>query len=158
MGRKYTASYAANAQTTAIGFEILAPSDSIVVVHSVRAWQTTELGDAAEEILALTFTRGIGSVTSGSGGATPDVHPIDDGDAAFGGTVECRNTTVLAAGSGTLEVMDRDGWNVRVPYVRIYTPEERPIIGPSEYWEFQIAAPADSTTIGVSVTFEEWGG
>jgi hypothetical protein len=159
MGRMYTASYSPNAQTSAFdAFELLAPSDSILVIHSIRLWQTTELGDAAEEVLTLTMTRGIGSVTSGSGGTTPDIHPHDDGDAAFGGTIEARNTTQLAVGTGTLEVLDRDGWQLRMPYLRVYTPEERPVISPGDYWALGVSAPGDSTTIGASITFEEIGG
>lgn len=159
MGRMYTASFAPTAQTAAVdAFELLAPSDSILRIHRIRLWQTTDLGDAAEEVLNVTMTRGTGSVTSGSGGATPDIHPLDDGDSAFGGTIECRNTTQLAVGTGTLEVLDRAGWNIRIPFELVYTPEERPIITPGDYWALGVSAPADSVTWGGSITFEELGG
>ena len=159
MGRLHKASFAPTAQTVAVdAFELLAPTDSILRIHSFRIWQTTELGDAAEEVLTVTETRGIGTVTSGSGGATPDIHPVDDGDAAFGGTIEARNTTQLAAGTGTLEILDRRGWNIRVPLEVIFTPEERPVIGPGEYYAIGVSAPADSVTWGASITFEEIGG
>lgn len=159
MGRMYSASFAPNAQTVATdAFELLAPTDSILRIHEFHIWQITELGDAAEEVLTITETRGIGSVTSGSGGTTPDIHPLDDGDSAFGGTIECRNTTQLAVGTGTLEVLMRRGWNVRVPLDVIFTPETRPVIGPGEYYAIGVAAPADSTTWGASIVFEEIGG
>lgn len=159
MGRMYSASFAPTAQTVAVdAFELLAPSDSVLKVHEYHIWQTTELGDAAEEVLTVTETRGTGSVASGSGGTTPDIHPVDDGDSAFGGTIEARNTTQLAVGSGTLEVMMRRGWNVRVPLDVIFTPETRPTISPGDFWALGVSAPADSTTWGGSIIFEEIGG
>lgn len=159
MGRMYKASFAPTAQTTAVdAFELLAPSDSVLRIHRFRLWQTSDVGDAAEEVLTLTITRGTGSVASGSGGVTPDIHPIDDGDAAFGGTIEARNTTQLAVGTGTLEVLDRLGWNVRIPHETVYTPEERDTVSPGDYWVLSVSAPTDSVTWGASVVFEEIGG
>ena len=156
MGRMITASFPPTAQTAAHDlFEILAPALVGVKVHSLRIWQTTELGDAAEETLNLTFTRGVGAVTSGSGGTTPDIHQVDNDDAAGGSTVEARNTTQMAAGSGSLEIVDRDGWMIRQPYSRIYTPEERPKIKAGERLAIGLSAPADSTTIGAAITYEE---
>jgi hypothetical protein len=159
MGRMYTASFAPTAQTAAVdAFELLAPGDSILRVHRIRLWQTTDLGDAAEEVLNVTMTRAMGSFSSGSGGTTPDIHPHDDGDSAFGGTIEARNTTQASVGTGTLEVLDRAGWNIRIPFELVYTPEERPVITPSDTWVLSVSAPADSVTWGASITFEEIGG
>lgn len=159
MGRMYVANFTGTAFTAAFdAFEILAPSAKVVKIHGWELFQTTELGDAAEEILRIETTRGVGSVTSGSGGATPTAQPIDNGDGAFGGTVESNNTTRMAAGTGSLEVLTQHGWNVRVPLMRIYTPEERPVITPGERWTLGCAStPADSITVGGTVTFEEIG-
>lgn len=160
MGRMYTAQVSAVAITAAQDlFEIAAPADAVVVVHNWTVFQTTDTGDAAEEILRIETVRGVGTVTSGSGGTTPTAQPISDGDAAFGGTVEANNTTRLAAGTGTLETLGQYGWNVRIPYTHVYTPEERPVISPSNRWTLSLpAAPADSLTTSAMVTFEEIGG
>jgi len=156
----YTAQVSAVAITAAQDlFEILAPSDAIVVVHGFSLFQTTDVGDAAEEILRLETVRGVGSVTSGSGGSTPTPQPLQDGDAAFGGTVEANNTTRMAAGTGTLETLGQIGWNVRIPMVHYYTPETRPILSPGNRWTLSLpAAPSDSLTTSATVWFEEIGG
>lgn len=160
MGRMYTAVFKSTAVTAAQDlFEIAAPSDSVVVVHSWGLFQTTETGDAQEEMLLLTTNRGVGTVTSGSGGATVTPQPISDGDAAFGGTVERNNTTQMAAGTGSLEELEVLAWNIRVPMEKIYTPETRPVISPGNRWTLEMeSTPADSITMHGTVTFEEIGG
>lgn len=160
MGRFYTATFKSIAVTAAQDlFEIAAPSDAVVVIHEWGLFQTTELGDAAEEQLLLTTNRGVGTVTSGSGGAAVTPQQIEDGDSAFGGTVERNNTTVMAAGTGSLEELEIFGWNIRVPLQRIYTPETRPVISPGNRWTLELeSVPADSITMHGFVTFEEIGG
>lgn len=160
MGRMYVAQVSAVAVTAAQDlFEIAAPSDAVVVVHGWEVFQTSDVGDAAEELLRLETTRGVGAVTSGSGGTTPTAQPVQDGDTAYGGTVEANNTTRMAAGSGSLETLAQHGWNVRAPLERIYTPETRPVISPGGRWTLALpAAPADSLTLSASVVFEEIGG
>src|SRR6187399_3083052 len=107
MGRIYTAVSKGIAVTAAQDiFEISAPSDAIVVVHGFELFQATELGDAAEEQLLFTTNRGVGATTSGSGGSSVTPQPREDGDAAFGGTVERNNTSQMAAGSGSLEELE----------------------------------------------------
>jgi len=160
MGRRYTAQVNGVAVTAAQDvFEIAAPADAVVVVHGWSLLQTTDVGDAAEEVLLVSTVRGVGSVTSGSGGSTPTAQPLEDGDAAFGGTVEANNTTRMAAGTGTLETLEQHGWNVRIPLVHFYPPELRPVISPSNRWTLSLpAAPADSITTSACVWFEEIGG
>lgn len=161
MGRLYTAAFKDIAVTAAQDlFEIAAPSDAVVVIHEWFLVQKTETGDAAEEMLLLTTNRGVGTVTSGSGGAAVTPQPISDGDPAFGGVVERNNTTIMVVGTGTLETdLEVHAWNVRVPYARIYTPETRPVISPSNRWTLELeTAPADSITMSGFITFEEIGG
>lgn len=158
MARMYTAVFKNVAVTAAQDlFEILAPTKSIVAIHEFGLFQTTELGDAAEEQLLLTTNRGVGTVTSGSGGATVTSQPINDGDPAFGGTVERNNTTIMAVGTGTLETdLEVMTWNVRVPMTRVYTPEARPIIRAGDRWTLELeTVPADSITMSGYVIFEE---
>lgn len=129
------------------------------MVHDWMIMQTSDVGDAAEEILRLEIVRGVGTVTSGSGGSTPTAQAREDGDTAFGGTVEANNTTRMATGTGTLETLEQYGWNIRMPMEKIYTPECRPVISPSNRWTLALpAAPADSITVSGNITFEEIGG
>lgn len=159
MGRMYTAQFSAVAVTVAQDlFEILAATGKTVVVHEWAVFQTSDVGDAAEEIRRLECVRGVGSVTSGSGGSTPTAQPVCDSDAAAGATVEANNTTRMAAGTGSLETLEQRGWNVRVPYERVYTPETRPVVTPGNRWTVALAqAPADSLDVSGMVTFEEIG-
>lgn len=162
MGRKYTVQV--NAVTVAATtpqdvFEVLAPTDAIVVVHGWQIGQTSDVGDAAEEILGLETVRGVGAVTSGSGGTTPTAQPIEDGDTAFGGIVEANNTTRMAAGSGTLETLEKHLWNIRQSFLMLYTPELRPVISPGNRWTLSLlVGPADALTVSAMLWIEEIGG
>ena len=158
--RLYTVQFNAVAVTVAQDlFEILAPTDAVVKVHEWEVFQTSDVGDAQEEILRLETVRGIGSVTSGSVGSIPTAQPVEDGDPAFGGTVEANNTTRMAVGTGTLETLEQRGWNVRVPLRLVYTPEQRPAISPGNRWTLSLpAAPADSLTVSGILLVEEIGG
>ena len=160
MSRMYTAKFNdVGVTATQDFFEIVAPSDAVVVVHYWTIFQTSDVGDAAEEILRLETVRGVGSVTSGSGGSTVTPQPVSDGDPAFGGVVEANNTTRMVPGSGSSETLEVWGWNVRIPIERIYTPETRPQISPGNRWTLALPfAPSDSLTTHGLVTFEELGG
>jgi hypothetical protein len=136
-------------------FELVAPSDAIVVIHAIELSQSTEVGDAAEEGLSILLKSG--SNTSGSGGTTPTPAPVQLGDAAFGGTCEANNTTKASA--GTIVTHYAWNWNVRAEFVRIFTPEARPILTPSRRCTLELATtPADSVTMSGTLVFEEIGG
>ena len=140
-------------------WEVVAPTDGIVVIHKVVMCQLSDVGDAQEEQLLVEVVRGVGTVTSGSGGSTPTPEPILIGDALFGGTTEANNTTRMAVGTGSLDTMDSMSWNIRDRFELLYLPEERPIIAPGDRWTIALpAAPADSFTgFGSSIVFEEIG-
>lgn len=160
MGRMYHGQVSAVAVTAAQDiFELLAPSDAVLVVHSWSVFQTSDTGDAAEELLRLETVRGVGSVTSGSGGTTVTTQPLSDGDPATGATLEANNTTRMVVGTGSLDTLEQYGWNVRIPMQTIYTPETRPVVSPGNRWTLALpSAPADSLTLSAMVTFEEIGG
>jgi hypothetical protein len=158
MGRIYTATFggvavaATNAQDI---FELVAPSDAIVKIHRITLGQTSDVGDAAEEILRLQLTSG--HTTSGSGGASVTPVPKEPGDAAFGGTVERNNTTQAA--DGTIVEHYNWVWNVRGPFDHVFTPEEAPILSPSRRMCLELpAGPADEITMSGTIVFEEIGG
>jgi hypothetical protein len=162
MGRVYTAQFTEVTVSAAQDFfELLAPADAIVVVHELHLGQDALAGDSNEDILSILLKRGVGTVTSGSGGSVPTAQPVEDGDSAFGGTVEANNTTKMVVGTGTIEQLYAWAWNIRVPFEKIWTPETRPVISPSNRITVELAnAPGATITTGVSgsITFEEVGG
>lgn len=157
MGRIYSVPFGPTAVTTAVDIaEVLAQTDVPVRIHGWHLGQNTELGDAAEEILNIKTIRGVGTVTSGSGGAAGVETPVDDLDAAAVTIVEVLNTTQMLVGTGTLEPLEDFYWNVRVPWDFYYTPETRPRVNPDDRWVLELSdVPADSITLGGVLWFEE---
>ena len=156
MGRKYWVDLTPTAVTVAADLiEITPADDKPIRVLGFNLGQTTDTGDAAEEIISLVWVRG--HTTSGSGGSAPTPRPCDPSDAAAGFTVEVFNTTAASAGTGVN--LARHAWNVRVPIERPYTPEESfgANQGNTTLVLRMAAAPADSLTISGSVLIEELG-
>lgn len=155
-GRVYTVQFNAVAVTAQQDFfEINAPADSVVEILEIGLSQVSEVGDAAEEGLAILLKSG--QTTSGSGGTSPTAVPESLGDAAFGGTCEVNNTT--KATSGTIVTHRVWNWNIRIPFEKVFTPETTKPLSPSARWTVELATtPADSITLSGYVTFKEIGG
>ena len=152
-GRIYTSEFDGVAISVAQDlFSILTPATDIVVVHEVGLSQLTEIQDAEEVMLLLRMRSG--QTTVGSGGSTPAMVPRLLGDSTCGCTVRANDTTI--ASSGTIVQKHSEYWNVRVPYVKIWTPETRPILPPATRWTFELVT-ADAFTAGGYVVFEEIG-
>lgn len=84
--------------------------------------QTTEFGDAAEEIVRVTVLRLPATFTVGSGGnSVTAVASIGSSvDTVWGMTARTNDTTV-ATSSGTTQTLDDMSWNLRnTPYERWY--------------------------------------
>lgn len=158
--RLYTTPISAVAVTVAQDiFEVLAPSDAVVIIHGWTLTQTSDAGDAEEEVLRVETVRGIGAVASGSGGSSVTPRQIELGEASYGGTVETNNTTRMATGSGTLDPLEMYGWNIRIPWTHFYTPELRPVISPGDRWTLSLLdAPADAITLSAQLWLQELGG
>lgn len=156
MGLKYALTFDHTASPAAAfdAFEVTAPSDASVMIHSVFLSQTSDMGDSAAESLKVQFIKGY--TTSGSVGGTAVVNPLETQYPAQGSSCEVMNTTV--ANTGTAVVLHQDGWNIQVPYQYRPTPEERLILSPSQRLVVRIGAPADAITIGGTLIFEELGG
>jgi hypothetical protein len=140
-------------------FEINTATDSVTIIHAVELSQSTELGDAAEEMLPLIFKRANPGSTSGSGGTVPVSNSLESGSSAYGGTTEVNNTTRMAVGTGTIQTLRVDTWNIRMPYLWLPTPEMRPILGINSRFGVELpVAPIDAITMSGTCTFEELGG
>lgn len=139
-------------------FEVLSGTNNTTEIIAIEIEQSTEVGDAQEEGLSLLVKRGVGAVTSGSGGSTLSVQPIDDGDAAFSGVVEGNNTTKMATGSGSIEQLAAWNWNERLPFNKILPPEMRPTINGGDRLTLELATtPADSITMSGTIWLGERG-
>ena len=154
MGRLYSIALSGTAFTTVADLIEIQPADDIpVLIHGFRVWQTTELGDAAEEIIPLAIIRGFTS--SGSGGLSFTPVPKNHRDANAAMTAEIGNTTVASGGTATVPYST--GWNVRAPLEVVFTPEQRIRADQGNttivlrLW----ATPADSITIACSLDVEE---
>lgn len=156
MGRKYWVDMPPVAITVAADlFEITPADDKPIRILALNLHQTSDFGDAQDEVLSVVWVRG--HTTSGSGGTTPTPRPCNPSDAAAGFTVDANNTTQATVGS-TVN-LPRHGWNVRAPLERPYTPDECPEASQANTTLLlrMSAAPADSLTIGGSILVEEFG-
>ena len=160
MGRMYTIPFDSFNSTTADDFfEILVPSDSIMILHEIKVTQSSDAGDAESEQIEFTIKRGVGSITSGSGGASQTPVKMQTGDAAAGITAEVKNTTQASAGTGSLTTLMTINENIHAGLHYLPTPECRLVFSPSEYCIVSITtAPADSLTFDGYAIVEEIGG
>jgi len=133
-------------------FEINAPADSAVVLHSCVITQSSDFGDAASEMLSVLIHRGS---TSGSGGSTPTPTPLSLGDAAFGGTTEANNTAQSTEGT----FLWAESFNIQVGLHYFPTPDMQIVISPSDRLIIELqTAPTDSLTMSGVAIIEELGG
>ena len=154
MGRIYTATFSAQAETVAVDLlEIAAGSGDTCIIHEIGISQGTEIADAEEEMLLLEWKSG--QTTTGSGGNTTSIVPLLLGDPASGAVVKDTNTTLAV--SGTIVTHYSWYWNVRIPFQMIWTPETRPELIPSRRATLEVSAPTDSVTFGGYIVFEERG-
>jgi len=124
-------------------FELLAGTAKPLILLGFEIGQTTELGDAQEEVLTLILKRVTGSPTSGSGGGTGTFVPTAPNDAAAAATLETGNTTKLTG--GTSVELGRIPWQVRVPYLYMEPPEMRDVLDAGTRFVLELATtPADS--------------
>ncbi len=153
MGRKYSASFEEIAVTAAQDlFEVVAPADGAVIIHSVTITQSSDAGDAQAEMLPILIHRG---TATGSGGTSVTASPMSLGDSAFGGTVEANNTSQSVEGT----FLHAEGFNAQIGFFYLPPPEDRVEISPSALFIVELqAAPSDELTMNGTIVFEEIGG
>lgn len=153
MGRIESVSFAAVAITAVQDlFELVVPAGYRLYLMEVIYGQTSDVGDAASELLAVTIKRGIGN-TSGSGGSTATPAKRATNQDASGITAEINNTTQAVAGSGSLTVLRTDVANIQQGYRYKPAPEERFVFAAGEALIVSLAAPADSLTSHGTLVF-----
>jgi len=146
-GRSYSCPVNINSAFTAQIdiFEITAGTGKPLVLLGWDLMQTSEVGDAQEEVLTLLLKRAVGSVTSGSGGQTPSFTPDQPNDVATGATIETGNTTKLVVGSGTITNVKYFGWQIRQSHLYMPIPEARIVVAAGDKLVLElVTTPADS--------------
>lgn len=155
-GTVYAIILPATAVTTAIDLLEIQPADDRPVrIVGMEIFQTSDVGDAAEEILPIQIIRGF-TASGSSGGSAPTPRDLRRVGATAGFVVEVMNTTV--ATTGTSHTLLDGGWNVRTPYT--FWPDEMMCPQASQADVTLIvrlpSAPADSLTIrGTVYVLEE---
>lgn len=133
-------------------FEILAPTDAIVVIHSINIAQQSDYGDSEAEGLDVQISRATGSGSAGSAGTE---NPLEVGSPAAGAVVELNNTTQA---TGTT-VLLADSFNVQAGWQYRPTPEERIVISPGGILVVELpVAPTDPVEMSGTIIWEEIGG
>lgn len=156
MGRMYSVEFENVAVSVAQDlFEITPADDKPCIVHGIYISQSSDVGDAEEEMLRVRIIRG--HATSGSGGSAPTPRPLNPTDPAAGFTAEANNTTIASA--GTAVNLHSEAFNIRTGWQYIPTPEMRPEVtqGQTTLVVRLLAAPTDALSMSGTLYIEELG-
>ena len=133
-------------------FSIVAGSNRAVEILAFDFSQLSKVGDAQEtEVLIIVRS---GQTSAGSGGTAPAMNPTDTGDTAATATVRANDTT--QANTGTIVQHYSWYWNVRAPFVKIFLPEERPLVRVSRRLTIELKT-AITTTMAGNLVWRELG-
>jgi hypothetical protein len=155
-GRVYSVEFEAVAVTAQVDFfEITPADDKPIDVLGIFLSQSSDVGDAADELLRYRVIRR--HTTSGSGGSAPTPTPLRATATAAGFTAETCNTTI--ASSGTTTNLHSDTFNVRAG-LQLWLPDSCEWSagqGNTTLVVRLMAAPADSLTMSGTLYVREMG-
>ena len=153
MGRMYTVAFSAVTVSAAEDlFEITPADDKPVKLRGLFIGQSSDAGDAQDEMLQVSIIRG--HTTSGSGGSAATARQLSSIDTAAGFAAEVNNTTTASA--GTTHTLHTDTFNVRVGYQLWFPPECCPMASQAHTTiVVRITAPADALTMSGTLYVEE---
>ena len=156
VGVTYSAPMDALAFTTATDvFEFTPAADRAMVLLGMRLGQTTDLGDAAEEVLRIGLYR---DVTAGATGTA--LTEVAYGNAAASAAVSAAVVANRGTASTGGTLIDIISWNIRIPLEWFPIPELRPKFsnlaaeGPVSSFRL-LAAPTDSITVSGALYWVE---
>lgn len=153
IGRVYAVTFSAVAVSAAQDlFEITPADDKPVEIVGIELGQSSDAGDAADELLQISIIRG--HTTSGSGGSAPTPAPLNPNDTAAGFTAEVNNTTT--ASTGTTTTLHTGCWNVRAGYINWFPEGARPTAAQGNTTiVVRQTAPADAITMSGTLYVRE---
>lgn len=163
MGQFYTASFqaiAAAATTPLDLFQLVPPSDAVVILHSAFIGQSSDAGDAEAEMLDINISTSNLTVNGSGGPGAVTPHPHERGFGAAGSVVEVVNDTL----STVQVIIQPHVFNVQAGWFYQPTPEERLVFNdPTATTGNALiinmpVGPADELTIRGFIVFEEIGG
>lgn len=144
--RGYTTMFAAVAVSAAQDlFEIQPQDDKPIELAGVEYAQSSDLGDAQEEVMRTAIRRG--NTASGSGGSTPTEAAVNVHDAAVAVVTEANNTTKANTSGATFQ---NSGFNIRIAPVPMWFPEHFQNLATQAETTLcheLVAAPADAITL-----------
>jgi hypothetical protein len=151
----YAANFDAQAVTTATDMAEITPAvDRPAIIYGLSLLQTTDLGDAQEEVLRIGLYR---DVTAGSGGTAATEYVYSNFSAGASPTTAIRFLGTASTGGTLIDII---GWNIRIPLMWVPVPDMRPHFsniaaeGPTSSFRL-IGAPADSITVSGVIYWEE---
>ncbi len=153
MSGVFTVPFAYTGNASVDLLEVVAAAAKPLVILGFDIAQTSDVGDAAEEILQLSIKSG--QSTSGSGGSASTPVANDTSNAAASFTAEQANTT--KASGGTIVTHYTFGWNVRIADQRRFTQEEQILLAAGRRATLEISAAADSLTVFGQLICQEIG-
>jgi hypothetical protein len=147
--------YSTTAQSLACDLlEITPAADKPCVLHAIfmsNIGGTADAGDAQEEMIQVGILVGASATNGGAIITTAQpVNRIGTTAAGFVARGATTNTTVASS-----SVLHAEGWNVRVPYAYIPTPEMRPVLNSaagSLRMTFRIMTALATDTMALAVT------
>lgn len=153
IGRAYSVTFSAVAVAAAQDlFELTPADDRPIEIVGIELGQSSDAGDAQDELLQISVIRG--HTTGGSGGSAPTPTPLNPNDAAAGFAAEVNNTTVASAGTTT--TLATGCWNVRAGYINWFPEGCRPTAGQGNTTlVVRQTAPADSITMSGTLYVRE---
>ena len=154
MGRMYSAEFSkVEVSLDQDVFEITPADDKPIAIHAVFLAQSSDLADAAEEILNFKIMRG--HTSSGSSGSSSTPAPLNPIDAAAGAAVEVNNTTI--ATTGTIVDTHSGSFNIRTGLQLILPPDQRPVATEANTTIVVrlLEDLADAVTMSGTIYFEE---
>lgn len=135
-------------------FELTAASNKPIEIVGIELGQSSDAGDAQDEVLQISIVRG--NTTSGSGGSGPTPAPLVASDASSGFGCEVNNTTVASGGSPV--TLHTGCWNVRAGYINWFPEGCRPSTNSTgSTLCVRMTAPADAITMSGTLFVREFG-
>lgn len=127
----YTVSFANVTANNADGnfdfFEIDPAADKPVELIAIFIGNSSDFGDAQEEILQWSIRRFSGGTFTSGGELSTTAVALDPSDGAASGAYEAFNSNgSVASTSGTAVIIHQDAFNVRTGLQVIFPPEMRP--------------------------------
>ena len=152
-GRVYTVSFSGVAVSAAQDlFELTPADDKPIELVGIELGQTSDFGDAQDEVVRFEIIRG--NTTSGSGGTSPTPAPLSPNSSAAGFTAEVNNTTEASAGTGV--VLHAGLFNVRAGYINWWPEGMRPMASQvNTSLRAKLYAPADALTMSGTLYVRE---